>query len=86
MHEALFCVHQAGYNYHVVFFVGPNPGFCQPDWGSIVGLHDPIRFADIDLLGRWSSTGAGSVGVVVGSCQQKDEDFRFSLEGVGGGV
>lgn len=84
--HSLFCMHEPTHNYHVVVFIGPNPGFCQPDWGSIVGLHDPIRLAYIDLLGRWSSTRAGSVGVVVGSCQQKDEDFRFSLGCGGGGV
>lgn len=33
MHEALFCMHKPTHNYHVVFFVGSNPGFCQPDWG-----------------------------------------------------
>lgn len=33
MHEALFCMHEPTHHYHVVFFVGPNPGFCQPDWG-----------------------------------------------------
>lgn len=43
-------MHKPTHNHHVVFFVGPNPGFCQPDGGSIVGLHDPIRFADIDCL------------------------------------
>lgn len=43
-------MHEATHNYHVVFFVGPNPGFYQPDWGSIVGLHDPIRFAYDDCL------------------------------------
>lgn len=78
--------HEPTHNYHVVVFLGSNPGFCQPDWGSIVGLHDPIRFAYIDLLGSCGSTGVGSVGVVVGSCQQKDEDFRFSLGCGGGGV
>lgn len=38
---SLFCMHEATHNYHVVVFLGSNPGFCQPDWGSIVG--DPIR-------------------------------------------
>lgn len=50
-----------------------------------VGLHDPIQFAYIDLLGRWSSTGAGlgTVGVVFFS--ETDED-SIPLEGVCGGV
>lgn len=78
-------MHKPTHNYHVVFFIGPNPGFCQPDWGSIVGLHDPIQFADIDLLGRWSSTGAGLGTVLVVVLSETDED-AISLEGVGGGV
>lgn len=44
-------MHKPTHNYHVVVFLGSNPGFCQPDWGSIVGLHDPIRFDSPILIG-----------------------------------
>lgn len=44
-----------------------------------------FRFADIDLLGRWSSAGAGLGTVVVVFFSETDEDL-FSLGGVGGGV
>lgn len=53
---------------------------------GIVGLHDPIRFAYIDLLGRWSSVvvGLGTVVVVV-VFSETDKD-SIPLEGAGGGV
>lgn len=55
---------------------------------GIVGLHDPIRFAYVDLLGRWSSTGAGlgTVGVVVVVVFSETDEDSISLEGVGRGV
>lgn len=78
MHEALFCMHEPTHNYHVVVFLGSNPGFCQPDWASIVGLHDPILFADIDLLGSCGSVGVGVRGVVVVVVfSETDEYFLF---------
>lgn len=70
-------MHQATHNYHVVFFVGPNPGFCQPDWASIVGLHDPIRFADVDLLGSCGSAGAGLGTAVVSLFSAKQMKIFF---------
>lgn len=82
---SLSCMHKPTHNYHVVFFVGPNPGFCQPDWGSIVGLHDPIRFAYIDLLGSCGSVVVGLGTVVVVVLSGTDED-SIPLEGVDGGV
>lgn len=76
-------MHEPTHHYHVVVFLGSNPGFCQPDWGSIVGLHDPIRFAYISC----GSTGAGlgTVVVVVVFFSETDED-SIPLEGGSGGV
>lgn len=76
-------MHKPTHNYHVVVFLGSNPGFCQPDWGSIVGLHDPIRF-DSPIL-TCLVDGVGTVVVVVVVLSGTDED-SIPLEGVGGGV
>lgn len=46
-------------------FLVRTPASASQTGEGIVGLHDPIRFAYIDLLGRWSSTGVGVVLVLV---------------------